>query len=635
MSGDDLPAPLTFRLQPGAEVDLGGQVGVVVSVISLDSVLVEDTATGERRVRPTAGLTPWRGPAAAQRRAIPDLAEFTDQQLEVGRRRQDEIDALLALRRRSKEDVRAAADRLNLAVSTLYELMHRYESEGSLTCLIPHAYRKRRRCKRIAPAAEQVITAVIEEVYVPTPGARPVDVIVEAQRRLRRANLGAVAPNTIRERIRELDPKEVDQARYGGMAAERRHHQTYGTHDPARWPLQRIQIDHTVADFFVVSPEDGDAVTRPVLTLAIDEYSRVVKGFYLSIHRPSTLSVAMALTHGILDKTEFCRRHKLESPYPVWGIDEAILTDNAAEFDSRGLQLGCRQWRIRGEFRPLGQPYFGGRIERLIGTMMADVRLIPGYTFNSVAERGKDYDGRAGAALTLEEAEERLAVMIVDRYHRDKHSAIGTTPLKAYEHGFLGSDRIPGRGLPRMPTDPGRLLRDFLPVEYRTVQSYGIRLNRLTYQSDLLRLFASRKDGRKYVVRYDPRNVSVVYFYDPETQEYYDVPQRDRHRPPVALWEVDQAVAELKRLGQDADDENAIYRAIERCRHIDADAARKSAAARRRQERRREDAKAHTPELPVASPPAPATPSAPPAPADPAAPPVRRARPVADLEGWS
>ncbi|MGY0711706.1 Mu transposase C-terminal domain-containing protein [Azospirillum argentinense] len=624
-----LPVQLTFRFEPGVEVDLGGHAGVVVSVLSLDSVLVEDPTTGERRVRPVAGLRPWSGPAPRERRPIPDLAEFTEPQLEVGRRRQDEIDALLAMRRRSKQDVRLAAERLGLAASTLYALIGRYEAEGSLTCLIPHAYRKRRRRKRIAPEKDQVIATVIEEVYLTIPGARPVDVITEVERRLRRANLGAVAPNTIRERVRELDPKDVDRARYGGMAAERRHHQTYGTHDPARWPLQRVQIDHTVADFFVVSPEDGDAVTRPIVTLAIDEYSRVVKGFYLSIHRPSTLSVAMALTHGILEKEEFCHRHGLESPYPVWGIDDGILTDNAAEFDSRGLQLGCRQWRIRGEFRPLGAPYFGGRIERLIGTMMADVRLIPGYTFNSVAERGKDYDGRVSAALTLEEAEQRLAVMIVDRYHRDKHSALGTTPLKAYEHGILGSDRVPGRGFPRMPTDPGRLLKDFLPVDYRTVQSYGIRLNHLTYQSDLLRVFASRKDGRKYVVRQDPRNVSLVYFYDPETQEYYDVPQRDRHRPPVALWEVNQAVAELKQLGQDADDENAIYRAIERCRQIDAEAARKSAAARRRQERRREDAKAHTPAAP-----APAADEIS-APAEAGGPPVRRVRPVADLEGWS
>lgn len=626
-----MSAPLTHRLEVNAEVDLGGVRGVVVSPVSLTSVLVENSTTGERTIHEAVKLKPWTGMDTKQR-PVPDLTEFTEEELTVGRQRQDEIEVLLALRRRTKADVELAAQRLGLKESTLYGLMGRYESERSLTCLIPHAYRKRQRSKRIGAEREQIIATTIDEIYMKIAGARPIEVITEVKSRLQRAGLKPVAPNTIRARVEALDPKAVDHSRFGGMAAERRHHQTYGTFDPARWPLQRIQIDHTVADFFVVSSEDGLAVTRPVLTLAIDEYSRVVKGFYLSIHRPSTLSVAMALTHGILDKEEFRQRHGLESPYPVWGIDDAILTDNAAEFDSRGLQLGCRQWRIRGDFRPLGQPYFGGRIERLIGTMMGDVRLIPGYTFNSISERGKDYDGRAGAALTLEEAERRLAVMIVDRYHRSQHSALGTTPLKAYEHGILGSDRIPGRGYPRMPSDPSRLLKDFLPVENRTVQAYGIRLNHLTYQSDLLRVLASRKDGRKYVVRYDPRNVSVIHFYNPETQEYYDVPLRDRHRSPVALWEVDDAVAELKRLGHDVDDEDAIFRAIARCRQIDAEAARKTTAARRRQERRREDAKVHAAPAPAHDT-TPAT--APPTEAGDDQPPVRRVRPIVDLEGWS
>ncbi|MFP5516072.1 MAG: Mu transposase C-terminal domain-containing protein [Alphaproteobacteria bacterium] len=628
-----MPAPLTYRLGVDAEVDLGGILGIVVSIVSLTSVLIENSATGERAIHEAVGLKPWTGTDARQR-PIPDLAEFTEEELAVGRQRQDEIEALLVLRRRTKADVSLAAERLGLRVSTLYGLINDYESERSLTCLIPHAYRQRRRRKRIGAETEQIIATAIDAIYMPNAGARATEVITEVLDQLKRAGLKPVAPNTIRARVQALDPKAVDTARFGGMAAERRHHQTYGTGDPARWPLQRIQIDHTVADFFVVSP-DGQAVTRPILTLAVDEFSRVVKGFYLSIHRPSTLSVAMALTHGILDKEEFCRRHGLESPYPVWGLDDAILTDNAAEFDSRGLQLGCRQWRIRGDFRPLGQPYFGGRIERLVGTMMGDVRLIPGYTFNSIGERGKDYDGRAGAALTIEEATRRLAIMIVDRYHRSRHSALGTTPLKAYEHGILGSDRIPGRGYPRMPSDPGRLLKDFLPVEYRTVQAYGIRLNHLTYQSDLLRVLASRKDGRKYVVRYDPRNVSVIHFYNPDTQEYYDIPLRDRHRPPVALWEVDDAVAELKRLGHDADDEHAIFRAIARCRQIDAEAARKSAAARRRQERRREDAKAHAAPAPTtaaAHDTIPAT--VPSTEAGNDQQPTRRVRPIRDLEGW-
>ena len=39
-------------------------------------------------------------------------------------------------------------------------------------------------------------------------------------------------------------------------------------------------------------------------------------------------------------------------------------------------------------FRPPGSPHFGGHIERLIGTMMGAVHLLPGTTQSSVAAKG-------------------------------------------------------------------------------------------------------------------------------------------------------------------------------------------------------------------------------------------------------
>ncbi|MGO8847950.1 MAG: hypothetical protein ACLQFI_22030, partial [Methylocella sp.] len=46
---------------------------------------------------------------------------------------------------------------------------------------------------------------------------------------------------------------------------------------------------------------------------------------------------------------------------------------------------------IKTIWRPPGTPHFGGHIERLIGTQMGAVHLLPGTTQSNPSERG-DYD---------------------------------------------------------------------------------------------------------------------------------------------------------------------------------------------------------------------------------------------------
>lgn len=60
------------------------------------------------------------------------------------------------------------------------------------------------------------------------------------------------------------------------------------------------------------------------------------------------------------------------------------------------------------EWRPPGEPHFGGHIERIIGTQMGALRLLPGTTFSNVEERDK-YDSRRHSALTLRELERYIS----------------------------------------------------------------------------------------------------------------------------------------------------------------------------------------------------------------------------------
>lgn len=633
------PVPQTFRPAPGVEVEHGGRRCVVVEAIALAEILIEDLETKERlRVR-LAEIRLWVGPPV-ERRKIPDLAVLSEDQLAIGNRREEAVKTLLGMKRCTRATVQRFADDLGLAISTLYALMAKYRREASFTCLIPHVEKGKPRKKRLRAEVDAIVEAAIDEFYMTRKRERAQQIITMVKGRCRAAGLKVPSPTTIRARIAARNAQAIITAREGQKVAHDRLGPVYGPSSEPLWPLQRVQIDHTVADMFVIDPVHHLSVTRPILTLAIDEFSRCVVGFCLRIAKPSTLSVALALHHGILPKDDYCRRMGIEARWDICGIPDWIFTDNAAEFDSTGLQLGCKQWGINGLFRPLGAPHFGGRIERLIGTMMGELRLVPGATMSSVAERGKDYDPEKHAAYTIEEAERRIAVMIADVYHRKVHSAIGVPPIKLYEFGIFGNDRTPGRGLPRLPANPERLLIDFLPAEERTVQDYGIQIDYIRYQAPLLRTLRDDKTPRSVVVRRNPDNVSRIYLYHPDDGEHYDIPYANSYRPAVALWEVKAAIAHLKADGRSPDDEDAIFRTIERLRAMDAEKAATSKRARQNQERRREAART---QLPPSASPAGAAPDASSLAAldaagdaqagEPEGKP-RRVKPIADLEGW-
>jgi putative transposase len=136
-----------------------------------------------------------------------------------------------------------------------------------------------------------------------------------------------------------------------------------GTFGASR-PLEMVQIDHTKADVFVVDEETRQPVGRPWLTLAVDVCSRVVTGFYLAMDAPSRLSTSLCLLHSVFDKSAWLREREITEPWPVAGLPDTVHVDNGADFRSRAFKRGCQDAGIAIEWRPPGEPRFGGHIER-------------------------------------------------------------------------------------------------------------------------------------------------------------------------------------------------------------------------------------------------------------------------------
>jgi putative transposase len=208
------------------------------------------------------------------------------------------------------------------------------------------------------------------------------------------------------------------------------------------------------------------------------------------------------------------------------GLPKALHMDNAREFKSEAIRRGYDEYGIKTIFRPIARPHFGGHIERLIGTLMGRVHLLPGTTTSSVAERG-DYNSVKSATMTLAEFEAWLALEIAGRYHRQTHRALGISPLAAWEAALKG-------GLaPSLPADSRQFALHFLPMEMRGLRKDGIHLFNIRYWSERLPLIA--RPGDDLVVRYDPRNLGRIYVLGRDG-DYHEIVYADVRHPPISLW---------------------------------------------------------------------------------------------------
>jgi len=266
--------------------------------------------------------------------------------------------------------------------------------------------------------------------------------------------------------------------------------------------------------------------------------------------------------------------------------------DNAREFRGNMLKRACDEYGIDIEWRPVARPHFGGHIERLLGTFAKEIHTLPGTTFSNSQERG-DYDSVGKAALTLTELEEWLVTFIVQVYHQRVHSSLNMPPMEKYRQGIFGTKDSPGRGLPARITDENRLRLDLMPYEERTVQDYGVVIDEIHYYHDVLRRWINAPDPiaskykRKFMFRRDPRDISTIWFYDPEVNIYYPIPYRDTSHPPISIWEMREAKRRAEVDGRRHVDERALFAAYDHMREIEQNAQAKTMSVRRAEQRRK------------------------------------------------
>jgi putative transposase len=568
-----------------------GRKGIIKALIDLDAVLFMDAETGETMAAGIQSIQmtpPVENQDAVKTRDPPDLLDISEKSLEVAKRRYETIAPLLG--GRSRSDVVKRAGEVGVSVATLYNWLRAYEESNVLSSLLRRGRADKGKA-RISPEIEGVIEAHLQKRYLSSQRISKRKFAEEVQDACRASGLEIPHFDTIRARIEKI-PEYERQKRRGGKAKAQQLEPVEGEFPGADWPLAYVFMDHTPMDVEVVDDITRAPIGRPWLTLALDGYSRMVMGYYISLDPPSSLSVSMCLAQAMLPKDELVARAGCENKWPIWGKIGTLHLDNAKEFRGKALALACEEYGIDLQWRPVARPNFGGRIERMMGTLGTELHTLPGTTFSNSQERG-EYDSGKHAAFTLAELERWVTQFIVDVYQQRKHSTLGTPPIKKFQEGILGTGGQKGRGLIPVPNDAARIRLDFMPYIERSIQRAGVTIDGVHYYDPVLRPWIKAKDpdvpqrARQFMFRRDPRDISRIYFYDPDLKQYFAIPYRDRTRPAISIWELRAAVKLVRAEQKGAVDEDAIFRANQRLRKMEQSAVEETRRTRRAAQRRR------------------------------------------------
>lgn len=308
---------------------------------------------------------------------------------------------------------------------------------------------------------------------------------------------------------------------------------------PAAAPGEVVQIDSTPLDVLVLL--DDGVPGRVELTGMIDVATRVVPAAVL---RPTTKAAdasvllaraltpeparpgwpeALKMAHSVLPYERLLNidaRLEHAAARPVI-VPDTIVIDHGSVFISAGFRSACRHLGISVQPAHLGSGAEKGHIERYFGSVASlFCQFASGYAGRSPDRRGRHVEDQPlwSMAELQELLDEWLVAFWLNRPHdglRDpEHPGRAFTPNEKYAALIEAAGYVP-------VALSGDDYIELLPARWRTVNAYGIKMARRSYDSEELnplRLQPSgiRGHGDRWEVRHDPYDVSKIHVRGPD-----------------------------------------------------------------------------------------------------------------------
>lgn len=462
-----------------------------------------------------------------------DLSTFTENQQDVAKYRYGYISRLektedwpISSPDKLSPHIQAISDEIKdkspPSPSSIWRWWLKYALTRSMTKLVDGRFRAGRKRDE---EGYSLFEEALGEVYM-NPQKDQGKAVVEAVKlKVKRANANAEAEQQIKAPSRAtiyrwlagLHADLVARARLGADAGEREFRVAMKRFKVSRI-LERIEIDHTPLDLIVIDKLTKLPLGRPWLTLAVDRYSRMIMGFYISFHAPSSFTLLQCLKRAIMPKDEWLARFPdIKGIWPAYGLPELIASDNGMDLHADAYELACLEMGIEALFCPAKLPYLKGAIERLFRTFNTGlIHGLPGTVFSNVDQRG-DYPSEDLAAIDMETLTHVLTKWVVEVYHLRRHRGLNMPPLAAWQESAKNV-------VIELPAYPRQLeLLVGIPAT-RTLFHYGLEIDCLRYNSDALRMIRARDGGTpKMALRYYEDDVGYIDVYDPQAKEYIRV----------------------------------------------------------------------------------------------------------------
>lgn len=569
-------------IQKGVKVIYNGVECIIIRVIDTQKVSIEELFSHIIHTVHPKELSPLSDITNLDEY---DISSLSEKQWIKAKHRYQIISPILSLEKRNLDSISQIAFENKISVPTIYRWLKIYEESGLVSSLVGRKRMGGKGKSRLLGIQEDIINDKIHSIYLNSSKKSIVKTIREIELSCNELNIVPPHSNTIRNRIKDISEETKIKKRLGIQEARYKFEPLKGKFPGADYPLSVVQIDHTLVDIILVDEQNRRPLKRPWLTLAIDVYSRMVVGLYLSFDSPGALGTGMCIANSILPKEIWLEQLGIDAEWPCWGIMDKIHVDNAKEFRGNMLKEVCLNYGIELEFRPVGSPHWGGHIERILGTFSKEIHNLPGTTFSSIEDR-KNYDSKKNSSFTLAEFERWLIIYITKIYHNRIHSGINNTPTQQFNDGILGTKNTLGRGIPPRINNERKVRLDFMPYVERSVQEYGVLIDHIHYYSDVLRAYihdTEENKKKKHLFRRDPRDISVIYFYEAKSGEYFDIPYRDLSLPPLSVWEYREVVRRLKQNKVQVD-EKTIFQAYRELDEMEKQVIRKTKNEKKREQ---------------------------------------------------
>jgi putative transposase len=544
-----------FKFTPGSKVCWNGDPFWVYALKGR-KVVLRSMETYKKRTVSIDGITRLKEPPVVKEEAKSnshkDVTKFSKAQMQTAKEIAKHLEPILAgkvteakVARVAKEISKAVKP---VSVKTVYRWRRKFiKGQRRVTALIPRTSSGGSGESRLTEEQEALLRDTVEDFYL-IKGQPPIyesyDYLMglcEERNKWATTMITPPSRDTLRRRIADIGKWRKKKRRESDNAANQLE-PIRGKFPHNEYPYRCLQIDHTKMDIDLVDEEYRQPCGRPWITVAIDTYSRMVAGFYLSFDPPGDVSAGQCIAMAMLKKDSFLARVRAKYQWICYGVPEIIHADNAKEFKGKMLKTACDIYHpCEMRFRPVKKPRYGAYIERLMGTFARKLKRLPGATFSNPKERGERHpDGK----MTISEYERWLTDYITGVYHRDNHSTLGMSPEQKYLQGIKGTPGQPGIGEQEPLEDELRVRLDFMPFKRRSVQREGIEIDGIFYYDSILRDFIGEEnpddpEGEgKYLSRRDPRHIKSIFFYHPKDEEYYEIPYRDITHPDMSIWEL-------------------------------------------------------------------------------------------------